>query len=212
MNFLSSDRMGGSMAFPMDAAMLIESYYTPDKLVTASPARRLGGYALDVAFAILTLGIGWFVWFCIVAPRGQTPGKQLVGLYIMKADGTRAGGGYTWLREFVIKGLLFGVLASITLSFVWWLAALWCLWDRERQCLWDKVANTYVAWSPMGYRPPTANELVIAGQPMPERAVPVLPAPPAAIPAPEASVPPPQEVNITRRDPNQWPPLMRPFD
>jgi len=173
------------MAFSMYAAPFIESYYTRDKLVTASPARRLGGYLLDVTFSILTLGIGWFIWFCIVAPRGQTPGKQLVGLYIMKEDGTRAGGGYTWLREFVIKGLLFGVVAAITLYVLWILAALWCIWDRERQCLWDKVGNTYVAWSPLGYRPPTASDLFIAGLPMPQRLLPEAPRIAGAIPAPQ---------------------------
>lgn len=125
------------MAAAVAQARLIESYY---ELETASPGRRLGGYALDVLLTIVTLFIGWLIWFIIVAPRGQTPGKQLLGMYVMREDGSRAGGWYMWLREFVVKGLVFGVLiATITGGLAWVVAALWCLWDRERQCLWDKV-------------------------------------------------------------------------
>ena len=89
----------------------IESFYPPEELETATPGRRLGGFALDVLFfvvlAILTLTIGWWIWFAIVARNGQSPGKQLLGMYIMCEDGSRAGGGYTWLREIVVKWLLF---------------------------------------------------------------------------------------------------------
>ena len=145
---------------------VIESFYAPDELVTASPGRRLGGYALDFLFLVVTLGIGWLIWFAIVAPRGQTPGKQLLGMYIMREDGSRAGGGYTWLRELVIKGLVFSVLSIVVSAaaqvpvggLLWVVAALWCLWDRNRQCLWDKIAGTYVAHAPLGFRPRTGSE------------------------------------------------------
>ena len=179
------------MAAAVAQARLIESYYGLDELETASPGRRLGGYALDVLLTIVTLFIGWLIWFIIVAPRGQTPGKQLLGMYVMREDGSRAGGWYMWLREFVVKGLVFGVLiATITGGLAWVVAALWCLWDRERQCLWDKVTATYVARSPLGYRPATANELRFQG--MEPRGVTRAPAstatprpaaPPAAAPA-----------------------------
>lgn len=144
--------------------MLIESFYPAQELQSATAGRRLGAYALDLVITLLTLYIGWLIWFIIVAPRGQTPGKQLLGLYTMREDGTRAGGGYTWLRELVVKGLLFGLaLSAISGGIVWLLAALWLLWDRNRQCLWDKVASTYIAYSPLGFRPMTKDELWVAG-------------------------------------------------
>jgi hypothetical protein len=34
--------------------------------------------------------------------------------------------------------------------------------------LWDKLGSTYVAWSPQGYRPLTAQEYVLGGQPLPQ--------------------------------------------
>ena len=148
----------------------IEAFYPPEQLQTASPGRRLGGWALDILVATVTLGVGWLVWFLIVAQRGQTPGKQMLGMYIMREDGSRAGGWYTILREIVIKGLFnvgISVLSGATNgvgSLLWIPAALWCTWDRERQCLWDKVASTYIAYSPAGYRPSTAEELRMRGE------------------------------------------------
>lgn len=171
------------MSAPAPRVPFIESYYPPDQLVTAKPERRLGAYLLDAAIGLLTLFVGWFIWFCVVAPRGQTPGKQLLGLYIMRDNGTRAGGGYTWIREILVKWLLFGWVASLFFTPAWLVSALWCLWDEDRQCLWDKLVDTYVAWSPQGYRPPTADELRRTGLPLPQRA----PAPPAD---PEDAAPP----------------------
>ena len=148
----------------------IEAFYPPEQLQTASPGRRLGGWALDGLVAVVTLGVGWLVWFLIVAQRGQTPGKQMLGMYIMREDGSRAGGWYTILREVVIKGLFSLVISVISGAtngvggLLWLPAALWCTWDRERQCLWDKVTSTYIAHSPQGYRPPTAEELRMRGE------------------------------------------------
>ena len=145
---------------------LIESCYAPDQLRTAAQGRRLAGYVLDWAIAVVSVGIGWLVWFLLVAPRGQTPGKQLLGMYVMRSDGSRAGGWYTWLRELVVKGIIFSGIFALLGSFtgglgqlLWVIPALWCVWDAERQCLWDKVASTYIAHSPEGFRPPTAREM-----------------------------------------------------
>ena len=178
------------MAAQAETRQLIESYYGADELETASPGRRLGGSLLDGFIVVFTLYIGWIVWFIIVASRGQTPGKQLLGMYIMREDGSRAGGGYTWLREWVVKGLLFGLISAITLYIAWVVSAAWCLWDSERQCLWDKVTTTYVAHSPRGFHPLTANEMRQRGQMAPGLApastrAPELPAS-TAEPAPSA--------------------------
>lgn len=59
------------------------------------------------------------------------------------------------LREIVAKWAFFvvldlllslanaGVAGAITLV-VFIAAALWCVWDARRQCLWDKALGTYV--------------------------------------------------------------------
>ena len=185
------------MAAAMPQTRLIESCYPPERLQTATPGRRLAGYLLDTLVQIVTLYVGWLIWFAIVAPRGQTPGRQMLGMYLVREDGSRAGGGYTWLREIVVEGVLFSVvIGGITFGVGWLVAALWCTWDRERQCLWDKVASTYVGYSPTGYRPPTAADLRRLGQQPPAAAgrplaPPEQPPAPAAAPAPHEAAPPP---------------------
>ena len=149
----------------------IESRYAMHELQTASAMRRLAGYVVDSIIAVLTFGVGWLVWFLIVAQRGQTPGKQVLSMYIIRADGTRAGGGYTWARELIIKTLLFGGVFAILGAFtgglgqlLWVIPALWVLFDDNSQAGWDKIASTYVAHSPTGFRPPTANEMRVRGE------------------------------------------------
>lgn len=173
----------------------IESCYHPEDLQTATPGRRLAGYVLDWLIALLSFGLGWLVWLLLVAPRGQSPGKQLLGMYIIRSDGTRAGGVYTWVRELIIKTLLFGglfaVLGAMTGGLgqlLWVVPALWCVWDAERQCLWDKVGSTYVGHAPQGFRPPTAAEMAVRGEQPPAaggiptgRVDPPVPPPPSGL-------------------------------
>lgn len=139
---------------------LIEGFYPDGELQTATPLRRLSGALLEVVLLFATLFIGYVIWFFIVAARGQTPGKQLLKMYIMREDGSRAGGWYTLLREIVVEGLLFGVINSFTFGIAGIVGALWCTWDRDRQCLWDKITSTYVAYSPEGRRPLTRTEFL----------------------------------------------------
>jgi uncharacterized RDD family membrane protein YckC len=115
--------------------------------------------AILIAMVLFIAGlIGWVVWWCITAANGQSPAKQMLSMYVMKEDGTRAGFGTILLRELIIKGVLGTVINIFTFGIYGLLAALWCLWDRDHQCLWDKIGSTYVAWSPMGYKPGTASE------------------------------------------------------
>ena len=115
----------------------------------ATVARRLGALALDALIEVFTLYVGWIVWFLVVCGRGQTPGKQLVGIYAAKVSDTQRplSWGSMFLREFVIKGLLFaGVISIFTSGIVGVLDYLWALWDGtgHRQTLHDKVSQTSV--------------------------------------------------------------------
>ena len=121
---------------------VIEGFYPDGELQTATPLRRLGGALLDVVLLIFTLFIGWFIWSLFVVQRGQTPGKQITRMYIMREDGSRAGGWYTLLRELVVKELLFGAIKAVTAGIAGIAGALCCTWDRDRQCLWDKITST----------------------------------------------------------------------
>jgi uncharacterized RDD family membrane protein YckC len=147
----------------------IERFYPSGELETATPWRRLGGYLLDAFIAFITLGIGWLIWSLFVWRRGQTPGKQLLRMYVMREDGSRAGGWYTFIREVLVEGLLVSILTTITFGIFFIVAALWCIWDRDRQCLWDKIVATFVAFSPNSFKPLTDQEFQSEGQLPPGR-------------------------------------------
>ncbi|WP_324717224.1 RDD family protein [Carboxydochorda subterranea] len=122
----------------------------------ASPGKRLGAYVLDFVFPIaawvfvfvaagiqhgfwgilaLIVMIGYPIWALITFAKGTSPGKQLLGMFVVKQDGRRAGFGTMLVREWIGK-VLSGLLFS--------LGYLWILFDRERQGWHDKLASTYV--------------------------------------------------------------------
>ena len=114
----------------------------------ASIARRLAARVLDTVIIVCTLYIGWLIWSFMVYGRGQSPGKQLVGIYAAPVDDPerRLSWGSMFLREFVIKGLLFSFLGAITSGIVSVFDYLWALWDDSghRQTLHDKVIQSSV--------------------------------------------------------------------
>jgi uncharacterized RDD family membrane protein YckC len=98
---------------------------------------------------MITVGvvlIGYIVWWLIVLGRGQTPGKQIVGIRVIKDNGEPSGWGYTFLREFVIKALLVGFLSDATFGIARLVDYLWPLWDKaeKMQTLHDKLLGTLV--------------------------------------------------------------------
>ena len=76
--------------------------------------------------------------------HGQTPGKQLVGIRVMRVDGTPSDWGWTFLREFVVEALLIGGLGGFLLGFPGIIDLLWAFWDKDRQTLHDKIMKTVV--------------------------------------------------------------------
>ena len=102
---------------------------------------------IAVGAVSLVLMLGYVVWWLIALRRGQTPGKQLVGIRVIKANGEPSGWGYTFVREFIIKGLLGGLLSSITGGVYWVVDHLWPLWDGNSQALHDKMMSTLVVQS-----------------------------------------------------------------
>ncbi len=101
--------------------------------------------------------------------RGQSPGKQIAGMRVVREDGSVAGPGWMLLRDAVIRWIGFSVLGLIlglageAGTWIFFLIALaaaaWCLWDARTQCLWDKLAQTLVvdaAAAPVGATAATA--------------------------------------------------------
>ena len=67
----------------------------------ASIQHRLGQLLLEYALFIVTLGIGYLIWFLIILGQGQTPGKQVLKLRVYDSTtGKPAKWGHMFLREF----------------------------------------------------------------------------------------------------------------
>lgn len=115
----------------------------PPEVPLAGPGLRLGGYLLDGVLALVTLGIGWLIWSLVVWGRGQTPGKQLLGMRcIFTQNLHRASWGRMALRQ-VVGSLVMTFIVVVTFG-IGAVLYFWLLWDKDNQELWDKLASTLV--------------------------------------------------------------------
>ena len=100
------------------------------------------------------------LWFLIVAAigllyapatmardgthNGQTWGKQLLGIRVVRDNGERMSFGWAALREVVVKQLAVGIASSIIPFIPYLLDVLWPLWDDQNRALHDMVVQTHV--------------------------------------------------------------------
>ena len=112
----------------------------------ASPGKRFGTYLLEIVLAIVTLGIGYLIWLLLAWRDGQTPGKKVTKLkYVNTQTGQVADWGKSAFRDFVIRGLLLGVLNSVTLGIAFLVSAFMTFdSDKNYQSGWDRIAGTVV--------------------------------------------------------------------
>jgi uncharacterized RDD family membrane protein YckC len=78
------------------------------------------------------------------AGNGQTWGKQILGIRVIRDGGEPMSFGAAALREIVVKGLLVGIASSIIPFVPWFLDNFWPLWDDENRALHDMVVSTHV--------------------------------------------------------------------
>jgi uncharacterized RDD family membrane protein YckC len=112
----------------------------------ASAWQRLGAYLLDILLVPFTLGIGWIIWSLFAWRRGQSPAKQLLGMYVVH-DGKRASWWRMLVRELFCKWLAGAVcfgLAPLTYGVTLIPYYLWLCLDPDHKALWDRMAGTRV--------------------------------------------------------------------
>ena len=108
----------------------------PEATVTmAGRGERILAWLISALILVFTLFIGCLIWWFIVAPRGQNPGKAVVGIRVIRANGDAVKTGGMFVRG------LAGQLAGLIPFF---LDDLWILWDKNAQTLHDKVVDTVV--------------------------------------------------------------------
>ncbi len=94
-------------------------------------AQNIISSAVNIAYAA-----GFWAW------RGQTPGKMLLNIKVIRTDGSGVSLGYALLRYlgYVVNGLTLGI------------GFLWIAFDARKQGLHDKIADTYVVKLPQPVR------------------------------------------------------------
>lgn len=124
-------------AYILDVAIPILAFF----LIVASGG-AVGSAASDsdegLGFAIVIifmLGFAYIIWALRLFAKGTTPGKNILGLYVVKESGERATFGTMFFREWIGKWVS---------GFVFGLGYLWILIDKDRQGWHDKLASTYV--------------------------------------------------------------------
>lgn len=75
-----------------------------------------------------------YQWYFLTRQNGQTPGKMLVGIRVIKTDGTAISDAEAVLRYV-------GYLLNSAIAMIGW---IWAAFDGNNQGWHDKIANTYV--------------------------------------------------------------------
>ena len=109
-------------------------------LDTATPLRRFAALLIDGLVSSLTLGIGWLIWLAFALRRGQTPGKQVLGLAAAHGDGSQFGWGRTLARE-ALKNLFWCVTFGVGFLVD---ALLILLGDDESRSVTDRLIGSRV--------------------------------------------------------------------
>jgi uncharacterized RDD family membrane protein YckC len=76
--------------------------------------------------------------------NGQTWGKQLLNIRVVRDSGEPMTFWWAALREVGLKWIAVGVASSIIPFIPWFLNYFWPLWDDQNRCLHDMVASTHV--------------------------------------------------------------------
>ena len=97
--------------------------------------------------------IAFFVALLFYAPllmsrggerNGQTLGKQALGIKVVRDNGQPFELGSAFVRELVVKYLLFQFVGGFFFSIPTLLDVLWPLWDDENRALHDMVVKSHV--------------------------------------------------------------------
>jgi uncharacterized RDD family membrane protein YckC len=94
----------------------------------ASLKHRLAQLFLEYGLFIVTLGVGYIVWFWISLGNGQTPGKQVLKLRVYNStNGKPAQWSHMFIREL---GLYFAIgIATLVPAFLLYPGALLTVFD-----------------------------------------------------------------------------------
>ena len=106
-------------------------------------------FVIGILLAVLVVGIAYLLYAPLLMMRsgernGQTLGKQLMNIRVVRVDGKPIDFGSAALREVVMKTLAVLFASSIVPIVPFLLNYLWPLWDDENRALHDLALSTRV--------------------------------------------------------------------
>jgi uncharacterized RDD family membrane protein YckC len=107
-----------------------------------NPLAFWGVFASGAGLASCALFLVWAViTFRLVAANGQTIAKKLIGIKVVRSDGSRA----TVARIFWLRNVVNGLISAIPIiGYFYALADALFIFSERRQCLHDRIADTIV--------------------------------------------------------------------
>lgn len=136
------------VAVLLDSAIIMVPTYMVSAMLTSMrnpfaprSAALPDGIKLLLALYLIGLAVYLVVQLVMLHRHGQTLGKRLMGIRIVRSDGSRAGLG----RLFLLRGLVPGLIGAIPMlgMFFALIDALFIFAD-DRRCLHDRFADTIV--------------------------------------------------------------------
>lgn len=96
---------------------------------------RINLLVLPVTALYIIMSIAYFTYFHGI--KGRTPGKMLMGLEVLSANGTPIGFGIAFLRS-----------VGYMVSSILYIGFIWAAFDKRKQGWHDKIAGTVVIIRP----------------------------------------------------------------
>jgi uncharacterized RDD family membrane protein YckC len=144
-------------AYLIDALVLLVPTLILFFVLVAGAVGVSGGDEDASAGAVIGALILWFIFvaaiYLLYAPllmarhgerNGQTWGKQLLNIRVIRDSGQPFNFGAGALREVVLKFLGVNIASSIIPIIPWFLNFFWPLWDDQNRAIHDMVVSTHV--------------------------------------------------------------------
>lgn len=117
--------------------------------IVSSDDAGVVAYFLGIFVILLVAAAAGLLYGALLMMRegphnGQTWGKQLMGIRVVRNNGLPMTFGPAAFREAVLKILAVGLASSIVPLVPWFLDYFWPLWDDQNRALHDFGAETHV--------------------------------------------------------------------
>jgi uncharacterized RDD family membrane protein YckC len=126
------------IAFLIDWAILIVVAIVIGILQAILSKIHLGFVGILLGLVQMVISVGYFIYLWSVenpyTGKGQTIGKKMRGIKIIKADGT----------DLTVGDAVIRYIGYIVSGVVIWLGFIWIFIDANKQGWHDKIAKTYV--------------------------------------------------------------------